>query len=69
MLALVTHKHVCYRSIFRLIFAINVNHNWGTTLLERNGGRSRYINNIQQRKSLCPIPEYIRFVFRHKVAG
>lgn len=34
MLVLVTHKHVHYRSIFGLIFVINVNHNWGTTLLE-----------------------------------
>lgn len=39
MLALVTHKHVCYRSIFRLIFAMNVNHNWGATLLGETGGR------------------------------
>jgi len=68
MLVLVTHKHVCYRSIFRLIFAINVNHNWGTMLLEEEWGGS-YINNIQQRKPLFPIPEYIGFVFRHKVAG
>lgn len=38
MLALVTHKRVCYRSIFRLIFAINVNHNWRTALLEEEWG-------------------------------
>lgn len=70
MLALVTHKHVCYRSIFSLIFAINANHNRGTMLLEKEWGEGQVsINNIQQRKSFFPIPEYIRFVFKQKVAG
>jgi hypothetical protein len=32
-------------------------------------GGAGYTNNIQQRKSFFPIPDYIRFVFRQKVAG
>lgn len=67
---LIIHMHVCYKNIFILIFAINVNHNCGDRVAGTGvGGGDSYINNIQQRKSFFSIPEYIRFPFRQKVAG
>lgn len=73
MWTLRTHKHVCYKNIFSLIFAINVSRNLQDhDALKGNGvggERSSYINNIQQRASFFSIPEYIRFAFRRKVAG